>query len=150
MALEKIGGDGGGAAAGTFTVLGQRPDILVRGANQVVDAMTITVQENTYGVEFSFTIPRSEWQGMGTQGEASLYASWVQAIGAMDEVVGMAYTQDVNAQGLLRDELIITVATPDGNNEASVVWPLRTLNSGAAFGAVRAAYQTLVDTAALA
>lgn len=150
MALEPVGrGEGGGAAAGSFDVLGQRPDVLVRSSTDVIDAMTITVEENLYGIVFSFTIPRSEWKGMGTQGEASLYASWVQAIGAMDEVVGMAYSQDVTASGLLRDVLVITVGTPDGQHEADVTWPLRTLNTGAAFGAVRAAYKTLTDTAAL-
>lgn len=91
MALEQLGGgDGGGAAPGTFEVLSQRPDVLVRSATDVVDAMTITVSEKTYGVIFSFTIPRKEWQGMGTQAEAALYASWVQEIGSRPEVVGMS------------------------------------------------------------
>lgn len=150
MALEPVGrGEGGGAAAGTFEVLGQRPDVLVRSATDVQDAETITVQENLYGVVFAFTIPKAEWQGMGTQGEAALYAGWVQAIGAMPEVVGMSYSQDVNASGLLRDIMVIGVGTPDGSHEAEVTWPLRTLNTEAAFAAVRNTYQTLVNTAAL-
>lgn len=150
MPLEAGGGlsGGGGAAAGSYRVLGQRPDILVRSGTDVVDAMTITVAELVYGVTFSFTIPRSEWAGMGTQGEASLYASWVQAIGAMDEVIGMSYTQDVNAAGLLRDAMVITVGTPDGLNSAEVTRPMATLNSGATFQAVRDAYATLTQTAA--
>lgn len=151
MALEPAdtGTAGGGAAAGSFKVLGQRPDILVRSGTDVVDAMTITVAELVYGVTFSFTIPRSEWAGMGTQGEASLYASWVQAIGAMPEVVGLAYSQNVNAAGLLRDVMVITVGTQDGLNTAEIDWPLHTLNSGNAFQAVRDAYATLAQTAAL-
>lgn len=150
MPLDPVGGaEGGGAAPGTFRVIGQRPDVIVRSATDVIDAETITVEENLYGVVFSFSIPKAEWKGMGTQGEAALYASWVQAIGAMPEVVGLTYSQDVTRAGLLRDVLVITVGTPDGQHEADLTWPLRTLNSGEAFGAVRAAYKTLTDTAAL-
>lgn len=130
-------------------MLTQRPDVLVRSATDVVDAVTITVEEKTYGVVFSFTISKREWQGMGTQGEAALYASWVQEIGSRPEVIGMGYSQDVNASGNLRDVIVITVGTPDGLHEAEVSWPLATLNSGGAFQAIADTYSTLTQTAAL-
>jgi hypothetical protein len=149
VALEKLDGGGGGGAPGSFEVIGQRADVLVRSATSVVDAMTITVQENTYGVIFSFTISRQEWQGLGTQGAAALYASWVQEIGGLPEVVGMTYSQDVNASGLLRDVIVISVATPDGRHETDLSWPLSSLNSQGAFAAISAAYKTLTQTAAL-
>lgn len=44
--------------------------------------------------------------------------------------------------------MTITVGTPDGQHEADVTWPLATLNSGAAFGAIADAYKTLTQTAA--
>lgn len=149
MALEPVGGGGSEGAPGTFEVLGQRPDVLVRSATDVVDAETITVQDNVYGVVFSFTITKQEWQGEGTQIAASQYASWVQAMGSRSEVVGMTYSQDVTASGLLRDVLVITVGTPDGNHEADVTWPLRTLNTVAAFQAVADTYANLTATAGL-
>jgi len=150
MALEPVGGgDGGGAPAGSFKVLGQTPAIQVYAGTKVRDAVNITVQELTYGVTFSFTIPRTEWIGMGTQGEASLYASWVQYIGARDHVVGLNYTEDVNASGNLTDMLLVTLATPDGNNTAEVEIELSQANAGATFAKLDAAYQVLVDTAAL-
>jgi hypothetical protein len=142
-------GSGGGAAPGSFRVLGQVPAIQVYAGTKVRDAVQITVQELTYGVTFSFTIPRTEWAGEGTQGAAELYAGWVQYIGARDHVVGLSYTEDVNASGNLTDMLLVTLATPDGNNVAEVEVELAQANTEATFGKLDAAYQTLVATAAL-
>jgi len=149
MALAPVGGGGGVAEQGSFTVLGQNPTILVQGASQVVDAMTITVQDSTYGITFSFTIPRTEWAGEGTQAAATLYASWVQYIAARPGTVAVAYAAEVNAAGLLYDALIVTVGTPDGLNTANVTVPLAQANSTATFDALNAAEATLTATAAL-
>lgn len=147
MALEPVGGGGGGGAAGTYEVLDQRPDILIQSATQVVDAMTITVSEKLYGVIFSFTIPRREWAADGTQYWASLYASWVQAMGADERVVGMSYTQLLTASNALKDAMEITVGLPNRSDTADVTWPIATLNSEAAFGAVQTAYNQLAAVA---
>jgi hypothetical protein len=140
---------GGGAAAGTFKVLGQHETPLIQGANTVVNGMQITVQENTYAVVFSFTIPYAEWQADGTRYWAELYAGWVQAMGADDDVVGMYYAQDVNASGNLIDTMFVTVGTPDGLNTATVQIALANLNTEASFGKVHAAYAQLQKTLAL-
>jgi len=151
MTLVAGGGLTGGISAppGSFTVLGQRPDILVQSPTSVVDAVTITVQENIYGVVFQFTIPKSQWVGMGTQGEANLYASYVQHLGGMTEVVGMAYSQDVNAAGLLVDEMIVTVGTPDLVHTADVAIPFSWLGTGNDTQAVTSTYQTVIATSQL-
>lgn len=140
---------GGGAAVGTFKVLGQHETPLIQGANTVVNGMQLTVQENTYGVVFSFTIPFSEWQADGTQYWAELYAGWVQAMGADEDVVGMYYAQDVNASGNLVDTMFVTVGTPDGLNTATVPIALAKLNAPASFGKVHAAFAQLQKTLAL-
>lgn len=137
---------GGGAAAGTFKVLGQHETPLIQGANTVVNGMQLTVQELTYGVVFSFTIPLAEWAADGTQYWAELYAGWVQAMGADDDVVGMYYAQDVNASGNLVDTMFVTVGTADGLNTATVPIPLSQLNTPASFGKVHAAYAQLQKT----
>lgn len=137
-------GDDSGVTPGSYRILGQRPDVIVRSATDVIEAMTITVEEKMYGVIFSFTMPRSEWLGVGTQAEGGLLASWVQTIGGHEHVVGLGYTQDVNVSGLLRDEMVITVGTDDGENTAELVWPLRTLNTPAAFAAIDQTYQALI------
>lgn len=143
-------GEGGGPGnEGKFKVLSQRPDIMVRAANDVIDGMTITVRDLVYGVVFSFTMPRKEWLGVGTQAEGGLLASWVQQIGGHAHVVDMGYSQDVTKVGLVRDVMVITVGTDDGEHAADVTWPLRTLNTPEAFAAIDATYENLRQTAAL-
>lgn len=151
MPLEAGGAlsGGGGAAQGTFKVLGQHETPLIQGANTVVNGMEITVQELTYGVVFSFTIPFAEWQADGTQYWAELYSGWVQAMGQDDDVVGMYYAQDVNASGNLVDTMFVTVGTANGLNTATVPIPLAQLNTTGAFGKVHGAYAQLEKTLAL-
>lgn len=142
----------GGAVAGapnSFKVLGQRPTVLVQGGSHVIDAMTIDVQDSMYGIFFSFTIPRTEWAGDGTQNEASYYAGLVQYIAGRENTVAVAYAQDVNAAGALIDTLIVTVGTPDGLNTANVTVPLLAAGQPSTFAALDKAEATLVKTAAL-
>lgn len=143
-------GDGGApSTTGGFHVISQRPDLLVRSASDVVDAVTITAEDDVFLVIFSFTISRQEWQGIGTQVAAADRALWIQTMAMHEHVVAMTYSQDVNAAGTLRDVMVMTVGTPDGNHAADVAWPLTSLNTPGAFQAVDNAYATLVKTAGL-
>lgn len=148
MALTPEGG-GPPDATGKFHVIAQRPDLLVRSATDVADAMTITAQDDVYGVVFAFTITRAEWLGIGTQVAAADRAIWIQTMAQHEHVAAITYSQDTGTNGNLRDVVVITVATPDGEHTADVTWPLTTLNTPGAFGAVDAAYATLTQTAAL-
>lgn len=149
MTVELQDSAGAAAVPGSFKVVGQRPNILIQGGSQVVEAMTIDVQETLYGIFFSFTIPRTQWAGDGTQAEANFYTSTVQAIAAAPEVIAVSYAQDVNAAGALIDTLIVTVETPDGLNTAVVTLPLLTANTPASFAKIAAAVATLTSTAGL-
>lgn len=147
---------GAGATPGSFVVVGQSPTILVQGANTVVDAMTITVTEQIYGVTFSFTVPLTVWKLSQTstaqEGVASLasqYAAAVQVIGEYANTVAISYAQDVNAAGLLVDVLIVTVGTPDGTQTTNVTVPLLTAGTPAGFDLITTAYANLVAVGAL-
>lgn len=142
--------DGGGAAPGSFTVLGQYPDLLVQSATRVVNAQTIVARENIYGVSFQFTIPMTEYMGEGPDAAAGLRAGWIQAMAAHDHVVGMTYTQDVNAAGTLVDQMVITVGTPDGENTADLTIPLAQLNAPGSFQKVDDLYAIVARTAGIA
>lgn len=146
MALEKLDG-GGGAAAGTFKVLLQKPDILQRGLTDVVDAVTATVQELEYGIVFSFTRSRSSWEGGAVQAAASFFAGNIQALAAYRHVLGIGYTQDTSVSGNLIDQLVITVGTDDGDQEASFVWPLEQIDSQAVYAKVDAVFANVLAVA---
>jgi len=66
-----------------------------------------------------------------------------------DHVIGMAYTQDVNAAGTLVDQMIITVGTPDGEQAADLTIPLSALNNPSSFQKVDDLYAVVARTAGL-
>jgi hypothetical protein len=142
--------DGAGADPGSFTVIGQYPDLLVQSATRVVNAETIVARENIYGVSFQFTIPMTEYMGEGPQAAAGLRAGWIQAMAQHQHVIGMAYTQDVNASGTLVDQMIITVGTPDGEQSADLTIPLSALNAPSSFQKVDDLYAIVARTAGIA
>lgn len=145
MALEPVGGSD--LASGKYRILYQRPDVLVVGVNNVQDAVTVTAQETTYGVVFSFTRSRASWEGGLVQVAAAFYAGEIETIAGHQHVVGLSYTQDTNASGNLIDQMIVTVGTDDGNNEAAFTWPLETIGGLGAIGKADETYAQLLAVA---
>jgi hypothetical protein len=143
--------DGGGTVgAVSFRVTSQEPTIKVLAGGRVVDAMTIGVHENKYGLDFAFTITRAEWQGEGTKVAAYDYTSYIQEIAGADHVVGIQYAQDVNpANGLLTDVLYVTVATTALDQTAVVTIPFQALNTPHAFQLIADTYNALQRNGAL-
>jgi hypothetical protein len=142
--------DGGGTVgAVSFRVTSQEPTIKVLAGGRVVDAMTIGVHENRYGLDFAFTITRAEWQGEGTRVAAYDYTSYIQEIAGADHVVGIQYAQDTNAAGLLVDVLYVTVATTALDQTATAVVPFSTLNTPRAFQIIADTYAALQRNGAL-
>lgn len=146
MALQPA--EGGGGIAGVYRILYQRPDILVIGVNNVQDAVTVTAQDLLYGIVFSFTRSRQSWEGGAVQAAASFYAGQIQAIAQHPNVVGLSYTQDTNASGNLVDQMIVTVGSADGTQEASFTWPLETIGGSGAIGMADSVYATMMQIAA--
>lgn len=147
LVLQNTGG-GAEPPPGSYKVVSQQPALLVRSATSVVDAMTITVQDELYGVLFSFTIPLTEWQAEGTHTLAMQYTEWVQEVGALPHVQAMYYVQVPNAAGQLVDSMEITVGTDDLTQTTLVTTPLVLGSSIAATNAVDDAYALLEKTAA--
>ena len=145
MALQPP--DGGGGPSASYKILSQRPDILVTGVNQVVDAVTVTAQDGIYSIVFSFTRSTASWEGGAVQAAASFYSGMIQAMAQHPHVQGLAYTQDTNAAGLLIDQMVVTVGTDDGQQEASFVWPLETIGDTGAFNKADAVFNNLMEVA---
>lgn len=136
----------GGALAppGSYTEISARSDIQVFGAGDVRDAVFVTVQDNIYGIVFSFTVSRLTWDEQGFATTAGEYAGVVQSIAAMQEVVAVAYTQEPNSAGLLLDMLLVTIADPTGQFQVDVEVPLSVTNPQTAVTMITTAYQTLL------
>lgn len=141
--------EGGPEVTGTYRVLAQEPTIQVLPGGTVRDAMTITVQEDVYGVTFSFTISRVEWAGEGTAVAALDYTSWVQQVARHEHVIGIQYAQDLDANALLEDVLYVTVATSAVDQQAVAVVPFSALNTPRAFQIIDDTYNALARNGAL-
>lgn len=155
--------DGAGAAPGSYTILAQNSTSLVQGGGNVVDAVTLQVQENTFGVWFQVTVTRAAWNlaagiaaaGAGSPGAgtaalqtASEYAALIQALAGLPPVTAMSYQQNTNAQGLLVDQLLVTVTSPDGLSNIDVTVPLDPAKETTSNNAIMAAAAGITTVAA--
>lgn len=145
-----VQGDGGAAgSSGSVHGVTSRDTIMVKADGSVVDAATISATDGIYGIDFSFTLPKTDWRAEIIQVSASNYASYIQQVGGHDHVTAAWYAPDTNAAGLLIDTLVVVVSTDDGLSEAQVEIPFSQLNTPGAFAKIDAAYNELVKIAAI-
>lgn len=137
---------GGGIvdAAGDYEKIGAVSTLKIVSGTQTIDAVRMTVRENTYGVVFSFTVARSVYDELGWQTLAGEYASIIVAIGSYVGTQGIQYIQDVNGSQELVDMLIVTVGTDDGLVAVDVELPLATANNSANSAIMIAAYNAAI------
>lgn len=123
----------GGPITSQFQVTGQMPDIFQQSVGKTIPAETIYARELTFGIEYQFTIPLTEYMGEGPSAAAGLRAEWLQTLANHEHVVGLYVTQDVNAQNLLRDFVFITVGTDDLENTTQIRVLLDNANNPSTF-----------------
>jgi len=154
---------GSGAAAGSYTILAQNSAALVQGNGDVIDAVTLQATENTYGVWFQVTVTRAAWNqaagiaaaGAGSPGAGtaalqlvSEYAALIQALAGLAPVTAMSYQQNTNSQGLLVDQLLVTVSSADGLSNIDVTVPLDPTKEATSNNAILAAAAGISTVAA--
>ena len=144
MPINVVGDGGGETTSGSVHSVTSRDTILVKADGSVVDAATISATDGIYGIDFSFTLPKTDWRAEIIQVSASNYASYIQQIGGHDHVTAAWYAPDTNAAGLLIDTLVVVVETDDGDSSAQVEIPFSQLNTPGAFAKIDAAYNQLV------
>lgn len=155
---------GAGATPGSATILGQNSTALVQGNGNVVDAVQLAALVNTVGVWFQVTVTRAAWNeaagvvaagagGAGvstTAGELlSEYAALIEAFALLAPVTAISYQQNTNAQGLLVDQLLVTVSSPDGTSNIDVTVPLDPAKESTSNNAILAAAAGITTVAAL-
>lgn len=154
---------GSGAAPGSYTILAQNSAALVQGNGNVIDAVTLQATENTFGVWFQVTVTRAQWNeaagiaaaGAGSPGAGtaalqlvSEYAALIQALAGLPPVTAMSYQQNTNAQGLLIDQLLVTVSNADGSSNIDVTVPLDPTKEATSNNAILAAAAGISTVAA--
>lgn len=149
MVIPVEGGDAGGGTLGAVRDVTSRDTILVKGDGSVVDAATISATETLHGIDFEFTLPKSDWRANIIKVSAENYASYIQAIGAHDHVIAAWYATDTNKAGLLVDSLIVLVATENEVSTTEVSIPFSMLNTPQAFARIDNAYLAMKDIEAI-
>ena len=149
MPIDVVGDGGAAGSSGSVHNVTSRDTILVKADGSVVDAATISATDGIYGIDFSFTLPKTDWRAEIIQVSASDYASYIQQVAGHDHVTAAWYAPDTNAAGLLIDTLVVVVATDDGSSEAQVEIPFSQLNTPRAFARIDAAYNELIKIAAI-
>lgn len=145
-------GDDGGAPGASGSLSGRptsRDTILVRADGSVIDAATISAVDGIYGIAFQFTLPKTDWRADIIKVSASNFASYIQQIGGHDHVTAAWYAQDVNAQGLLVDTLVVLVESDSGESSTEVSIPFTMLNTRGAFARIDAANTRLNNIEAI-
>lgn len=138
-----VQGDGG-AAGSTGSLqpgsLTSRDTIMVKADGSTVDAATISATDGIYGIDFSFTLPKTDWKAQIIKVSASDYAAVIQTIAAHDHVTAEWYAPDTNAAGLLIDTMQVVVESNSGNSSTVVEIPFsKLLNSPAPYAIIDAA-----------
>lgn len=138
-----VQGDGGSGSSGSVRNVTSRDTIMVKADGSTVDAATISATDGIYGIDFSFTIPKTDWRAGPIKVSASNYASYIQQIGGHDFVEAAWYAPDTTAAGLLQDTLVVLVQSTSGNSDTQVEIPFSQLNTPGAFGKIDAAHAKL-------
>lgn len=143
MALPPPGGSAP-PTPGTYEKVGAVSTLKLVTGTKTVDAVRMTVREKTYGVVFSFTVPKTVYDNLGWQQLASEYAAVVQNYGQFVGTQGILYVQDTNGANELMDRLIVTVGTDDGMVAIDVEVPLDPAQETTGFNKVVAAYDAAI------
>lgn len=144
MPLKVDSGGSTGAPVGSYSKVGAVSALKIVSGNLTIDAVRLTVRDDIYGVIFSFTVPRAEYDALGWTTVAGEYAATVQNYGAYVGTTGISYAPDSNGSGELIDTLIVTVGTDDGLVSIDVQVPLTSSLDSSAMGKIQAAYEAAI------
>lgn len=144
MPLKVDSGGSTGATPGSYSRVGAVSALKILSGNITVDAVRLTVKDNIYGVIFSFTVPRKEYDALKWTTVAGEYAATVQNYGAYEGTTGISYAPDSNGSGELIDTLIVTVGTDDGLVSIDVQVPLTSSLDSSAMGKIQATYEAAI------
>ena len=125
--------------SGSVKNVKSRDAILVKADGSVVDAATISATDGVYGIDFEFTLPKTDWKAQIINVSASDYAAYLQGLAGHDHVTALWYAPDTNAAGLLVDTFVVVAESTSGNSDTQVEIPLSTWQGTAGYAAIDAA-----------
>jgi hypothetical protein len=120
--------------AANYTVTSQRPSIQVLGPSSILDVMEVGARTIPSSVDFQVSIPLTTWKQNKADADLGSIASAIEGRLADDYIAGAYYTQDLDASGLLKDEIVFLVQLPNQPEmTAEVAVPVQLLRGSDTF-----------------
>jgi len=146
MALEPVGG--GDAADHPYRLIGSARVQRANNDGTFTQVVNITDQSVLYGVQFTFTILASTWDGGGAPPLEAERTAWVDQVCSHAHVIGFYTQTDQGPDQILYNFAHIVVGTPDGAISDETVVRMDHLNDQDTFTKIDATWQRLVDAGA--
>lgn len=113
--------------ATSFTVVTQYPGIDVLGGTQTQDVVFVGIDTVPHGTYIEFPVPQSVYSSEVVNAAAIGWATIIETVWSEDWVVGVQWTQVVNAANQLVPSVIITVTSTSGNSAGQLTVPFSQL-----------------------
>lgn len=120
--------------ASNYQVTSQRQSIQVLGPTSILDVMEVGARTIPSGVDFQVSIPLTTWKRNQADADLGSIAGAIEGRLADDYVADAFYSQDLDASGLLKDEIVFLVQLPgDPEMTAEVPVPVQLLRGSDTF-----------------
>lgn len=113
--------------AENFTVVTQYPGIDVIGGSQTQDVVFVGINTVPHGTYIEFPVIASVYSASIVEAAALGWATIIETVWGESWVVGVQWTQVVNASNQLVSSVIITVTSSSGNSSATMTVPIQSL-----------------------
>jgi hypothetical protein len=142
--LMELAPDGELAADDDYQIVGQNSTYRVNNNNTTTPIEQITARSVKYDVTFTFNVNATTYNNAGAAVLARSKTAEVNAIAAVDHVIGVRGEEDQGSDGNLYNYLVVTVGTDDGERQSDVRIRMDHLGDPSAFGQVHRAWDLLV------
>lgn len=97
----------------SYQVTSQHPSIQVLGPTSILDVMEVGVRTFPDLVDFQVSIPLTTWKSNAADEIIGPIADAIESRLQDDYVASAFYAQDLDASGLLKDEIVFVVQLPN-------------------------------------
>jgi len=133
------------AALDEYQIVSQLSTFKVNPNNTTTAIEQITARSVKYDVTFTFNVPKTTYVSDGAPPLVALKTGQVNQLAGHEHVVAVRGEEDQGLDGNLYNYLVVTVGTPDGERTSDVRIRMDNIGLPSAFGAVDAAWNTLVS-----
>lgn len=141
--------DDSSVESAAYEIVGQQDGLRLLAGNRAEKTRVISARSLSYNVTFTFAITYTDWIEGRTPQLVATKTQQVNTLAAYEHTVDVNTSQDVDAQGNVINELVVTVGTPDGLQTVDVAIRMDSIGLPSAMPRLEAAYATLAKAGGL-